>query len=284
MSAHPTTSDSEHEPDSEHLGWQGRLDVLLFLLVSLAAAYVFALLSYSLYSQLQTYATATQRAISDPSRGDVVVLAFTRAADFAIVKTSVVLLGFILAFFGALYVLRTASVGFKMRVGVGHTSGSLDTSSPGLVMVALGIVTINCALFVRTSVDIDALKNLPQIKLSPTSEPQQQAFDAKAAENRSISLPPFPKGSDELTNVQKQILDSVAQELASNPTLTITIPHQPDDSEMSTEYNLALSDRRKTAINNYLLRLTSPSSRVRITTFGKQKPSLGAERSVPKKR
>jgi len=111
--------------------WSRKVDVLLFAIVSLAAVYVFALLSYSLYVQIHAYSSATQRAIADTARGDVVVLAFTRAADFAIVKTSVVFLGFILTFFGALYVLRVASASFSMKASFGTSSGALDTSSPG---------------------------------------------------------------------------------------------------------------------------------------------------------
>ena len=54
-----------------------------------------------------------------------------------------------------------------MTVKTGTAGGSLATSSPGLVMIALGVVTVNCALFARTSVEIDALKNLSSIEVVP---------------------------------------------------------------------------------------------------------------------
>src|SRR5262249_17042157 len=104
--------DAGQPQEQAYSRWPKELDILLFVVVALAAAFVFGLLCYSLFSQIHTYSSAINRAVSDPARGDVVVLAYTRASDFAIVKTSVVFLGFILAFLGALYVLRTATAIF----------------------------------------------------------------------------------------------------------------------------------------------------------------------------
>jgi hypothetical protein len=247
--------------------WSRKLDSLLFAIVALAAGYVFCLLSYSLYAQLHTYAAATARAMSDPKRGDIVVLAFTRAADFAIIKTSVVFLGFILAFIGALYVLRTATASFSMTVKTGTAGGSLATSSPGLVMIALGVVTVNCALFARTSVDIDALKNLPSIEVVP---PPGNSPSAKKQD--TVVLPPFPKGSSELSKEQKDILNSLSGRLQGDPNLKIQLAEQTDSTD-STELNMALADRRTAVVRLYLSAMQA-QDRVTVMSQGKESPHV----------
>src|SRR5690242_15724930 len=132
--------------NQEQSRWSKILDILLFAVVASAAVYVFVLLSFSLHSQMNTYSTAIQSALKDPQRGDAVALAYARASDFAIIKISVIFLGFIMAFVGALYVLRTATAAFLLSVTPQQGApASLQTSSPGLVMIALGVITINCA-------------------------------------------------------------------------------------------------------------------------------------------
>jgi outer membrane protein OmpA-like peptidoglycan-associated protein len=252
--------------------WSSKLDPLLFGAVVSAGAYVFALLSYSLYVQTHTYAAATQRAISDPSKGDIVLLAYTRAADFAIVKTSVVFLGFILTFVGALYVLRAATSDFSLNVKSGESSGSLATSSPGLVMLTLGVVTVNCAMFARTTVGIDAAapnhasiefsSERQTVKAAPGTTPDLQV-------NRvPLVLPPFPAGAIVLTEAQKNALAVVAKRLAKDPSLRLVISDQADPNE-SIEMNLSLNARREEAIRAYLGNL-GLGDRISVNSIGNE--------------
>lgn len=87
---------------------------------------------------------------------DAIRLAFTRAADFAIVKTSVTFLGFVLALVGALYVLRVSSSSYSLGVKASGKEANLSTTSPGLVMVTLGVVAVVSALFSKSDVNIDS--------------------------------------------------------------------------------------------------------------------------------
>jgi peptidoglycan-associated lipoprotein len=59
--------------------------------------------------------------------------------------------------------------------------------------------------------------------------------------------------------------------LGANPTVTVTIEGHADERG-TREYNLALGDRRATAVKNYLVTLGVSSSRVATISYGKERP------------
>jgi outer membrane protein OmpA-like peptidoglycan-associated protein len=289
------------ERNEEHLSrWPGLLDELLFVVITVAAVYVFVLLSYSLYFQVHTYSNAIQSALSDPNRGDIIALAYARATDFAIVKISVVFLGFILAFLGALYVLRTATASFSLTGSSGTSSASLQTSSPGLVMIVLGVATINCALFARTTVGLDsenAHKGTIQIASvgSPAPTPAKQAVHAEQTRSSEAGLdslsaanisnlaaitvgssgptpefPPFAANSADLTEKQKRFLADLARKMAKNQD-SVQIEAKGEAGE-PVEASLALAESRADAIKKFLVQTNLAGDRVKVITYGKLPP------------
>lgn len=59
--------------------------------------------------------------------------------------------------------------------------------------------------------------------------------------------------------------------LNANPTVTVTIEGHADERG-TREYNLALGERRATAVKNYLVTLGISSSRVATISYGKERP------------
>ena len=59
--------------------------------------------------------------------------------------------------------------------------------------------------------------------------------------------------------------------LASNPSLTVTIEGHCDERG-TREYNLALGERRAAAVRDYLLAQGVDSARIRIISYGKERP------------
>ena len=59
--------------------------------------------------------------------------------------------------------------------------------------------------------------------------------------------------------------------LKANPTITITVEGHADERG-TREYNLALGERRATAVKNYLVTLGISSSRVATISYGKERP------------
>ncbi len=72
-------------------------------------------------------------------------------------------------------------------------------------------------------------------------------------------------------------LQTQAQYLSQNPSITITIEGHTDERG-TREYNLALGERRANAAKNYLLGLGLPASRIRTVSYGKERPTaLGSD-------
>lgn len=132
---------------------QGTLLWLLFAVVCVTLAFVMTLLGSSLYLQYKTYNAGVSASLNAPQIDHASVIAYSRALDFAIAKTSAICLGFLLIFVGALYVLRTADTHFGLGVDAATIKASLQTSSPGLVMITLGVVLVGTALINKSDVD-----------------------------------------------------------------------------------------------------------------------------------
>ncbi len=249
-----------------------KLDQFLLVTVATAAFIVFGLLAYSLYFQLHTYKFGLEEALKD--KNSALALAYARAGDFAVTKTSTVFLGFVLAFLGALFVLRTARVPFLLKAaGAAKGNISLQTSSPGLVMITLGVLTINLALYSKSFVSVD-VTSPGRIR----NNDNELGRDKKPTESNGMSfrLPPFAAGSSQLSSAQISALTKVADEMLANPGTEITIEAE-GDSGGSTEYNLGLADRRATTVKQFLVaRQGTMASRVKTTSYGKERPfSIG---------
>lgn len=70
----------------------------------------------------------------------------------------------------------------------------------------------------------------------------------------------------------KQTLKNVADYLRKNASQKVLIEGHCDDRGTS-EYNLALGDRRAKSAKDYLVSLGVPSSRIDIISYGKEKPA-----------
>lgn len=128
------------------------LTVILAVIVVALLGSVFVLLLLTLRSQLSTYERGIERALGEQPTIHANVIAYARCADFAVAKTSSLFLAFIVVLVGALYVLRSADKEFALSVQGLQGRGSLQTSSPGLVMIALGVTLVGLVVFSRSTV------------------------------------------------------------------------------------------------------------------------------------
>ncbi len=135
------------------------LSALEWVLMSLAVLIALALLvglPASLAAQYSTYRAILDRALSGAAVDAGAMLSLARAWDFAIVKTTSLFLAFLLVFLGGAHVLRASDATFRLRVQQpGAASGSLESSSPGLVMVVLGVALVIAVLYARTWVQYE---------------------------------------------------------------------------------------------------------------------------------
>lgn len=90
----------------------------------------------------------------------------------------------------------------------------------------------------------------------------------KAFENEDIH---FDYDSSELTAAAKTLLKDKAAWLTENATAAVTVEGHCDERG-TTEYNLALGERRATAVKAYLVDLGIAAARMNTISFGEEKP------------
>lgn len=144
----------------------------LFTVVCCALVFLAALVVVCLFITQGNYHAGIEAAAKAPA-DPLAILSYARAWDFAVVKFSTVFLGFGVILIGALYVLHKAEVGFQMSVDGPAGKGALQSSSPGLVMIALGVVLLIFALETKSEVSYTPglspgpsadVKTMPEVK------------------------------------------------------------------------------------------------------------------------
>ena len=86
----------------------------------------------------------------------------------------------------------------------------------------------------------------------------------------------FEYDSDEITPTAEDKLTTKAAILRANPSLRLRIEGHADQRG-STEYNLALGQRRAEAVRGYLLNLGIDGSRLSTASYGKERPLMEGE-------
>ena len=81
----------------------------------------------------------------------------------------------------------------------------------------------------------------------------------------------FDYDSAEIRDDAKAALRKDSDFFKKYPTMRITIEGHCDERG-STEYNLALGDRRASAVKSYLVGLGIPADRLNTVSYGKEKP------------
>lgn len=118
------------------------------VLVVLAMYLIGCLLVASIEFQQGNYGSVIGAALGVEPPDLAAVLSSLRSLDFFVTKASALYLAYLLTFLGAFYVLLSIKASFYASAG----GNSLMTSSPGLVMVSLGVLLVALTLFSTTVV------------------------------------------------------------------------------------------------------------------------------------
>jgi len=162
--------------------------ILIFVACLLIAGLVIQTRSYYGGLKAATAVSATPAETNPPA--DLVdhaaIITYARGLGAAFVKTSALFLGFILIFTGTLYVLRMAEASYQLHLSSGKIQGSLQTASPGLVIVTLGVLLTIVTLTTKSDLDYQKTtqtKNQPAAQsLDPSNTPKQGAWSQAPAE------------------------------------------------------------------------------------------------------
>jgi peptidoglycan-associated lipoprotein len=83
----------------------------------------------------------------------------------------------------------------------------------------------------------------------------------------------FNTDRSDITPEGRQILQRQADWLKRYPNVTVTVEGHADERG-TREYNLALGERRATAVKNVLVALGIPANRVSTISYGKERPQV----------
>ncbi len=165
-------TESSPAATSESIPSDSRLTWSLFAIVAASLVAVLILLSTSLYFQWSNYSRGIDACLRQTSPDHGVILTYSRAWDFAVSKTLSIFLGFLLILIGALYILRKADTSYALGVEGASIKGSFTASSPGLIMVTLGVALVAFANYNKSFVGLDS-SGIQQRQVLPNSLIQQ---------------------------------------------------------------------------------------------------------------
>ena len=83
----------------------------------------------------------------------------------------------------------------------------------------------------------------------------------------------FAYDSSDLAPEARDTLNRQVEWLNRYPNLAITVEGHSDERG-TREYNIALGDRRATAVKNYLVSMGVPTSRINTISYGKERPAV----------
>ena len=90
----------------------------------------------------------------------------------------------------------------------------------------------------------------------------------------------FGYDSSELDDDDRLVLDNQAKFLNQNPSLKVTIEGHCDERG-TREYNLALGEKRASAVKDYLISVGINSERISVVSYGKERPQvLGSNKAA----
>lgn len=153
-----------------------------------------------------------------------------------------------------------ANVSIAPEVGAVTPQGSTTVSPSTSTTYTLTASSAggNTDATVRISVNAPAVAEAPKLGFDElwNKEVRDAYFDYDSAEIRADA---------------RQALQKTADFLKNYPQARVTIEGHCDERG-STEYNLALGDRRANAVKQYLVSLGVPADRLTSTSWGKEKP------------
>ena len=137
---------------------QTRLDPLdrtLLRTIAMVLSFMAVLIVGMLIGQWIRYESATPISLRGAEPDHAAALDYQRALDFAATKLCALLLAFVVTFVGALYILRSSTEAFHLAVQGKGVGGTLQSTSPGLVMATLGVALAVVALLTRSNLAYD---------------------------------------------------------------------------------------------------------------------------------
>lgn len=133
------------------------------------------------------------------------------------------------------------------------------------ILIAALLVTFGCK---KKLVEPPPVAEVTAPRTQSPTLTEEQAVTQIAANFERVN---FALDSSQLTPASKSALDRNAELMARFPRIQVEVQGHADERG-TTEYNLALGDRRAAAVREYLALRGVPSSRISTRSYGKELP------------
>lgn len=149
---------------------------------------------------------------------------------------------------------------------------TLSLAAAGIVSLGL-VAGAGCASAQKPKVAAKAEPAPAPAKLAEAPRPASNGGSVSAGPEAPSSPIYFGFDSDQLTPESQQTLRQMAEYLKAHPGAALTVEGHCDETG-SSEYNLALGDRRARAARDYLKALGVDDSRLKSISYGEEKPAV----------
>jgi peptidoglycan-associated lipoprotein len=147
-----------------------------------------------------------------------------------------------------------------------------------LVLLALGVCAAAVTACKSPEVKPDAPPAPPPPAAAPTPEQKAAEYKAQGQKELTVALEKlgavrvfFEFDSATLTKEASDALSAVGEVLSRHPELDVAIEGHADERG-SSQYNLALGQRRAESVKKYLAQLGVTANQIKTVSFGAEKP------------
>jgi peptidoglycan-associated lipoprotein len=142
-------------------------------------------------------------------------------------------------------------------------------SIPMIVILPLIVITASCTKKVVQTQPVSMTE--PEVQ-KPPDRSAGEAPAREAAETAFVNEKiHFAFNSSVLSGQARQVLNSKADHLRTNPDITITVEGHCDDRGTGA-YNIALGKRRAESVKNFLVDLGIGTNRLDTVSYGEERP------------
>ena len=159
------------------------LGILTYAVVALILCFISVVMYWALSSQLDAYKQGIANAIAGQDIDHSAVLAYSLATTLSVVKISSVFLAFLMIFLGGIYLLLPLHADYRLRTQNSAAKGSLESNSPGLIVITLGVVLASVTLMTKSSVNYTS----PTIAWEPSTN---QVASADSSPSTNVTTAP----------------------------------------------------------------------------------------------
>jgi len=143
------------------------------------------------------------------------------------------------------------------------------------VMVILALVFSGCCCPKKSALPTTTVASAPEVKEEAPPAPESigtESLESQAKAVGALQIVYFDFDKSNLNPTEKEKLDKTSAWLSDNPEANLRIEGHCDERGTS-EYNLALGERRANSAKKYLINLGNDPQKISTISYGEENPA-----------